>query len=231
MFKNLFIKSYVKLLTYLTFILYAQSLQASDKIEFPDILVLGDSQITFGAGPAYLDFFKNLEKNCTPNNQQSKILKKLKSGSVGVIGVRSTSLPSWTARNGKAKGKVCDIDPKWKVNAGSYGIINKTKKTYVQIGQGKQYQFCKKNTSPFEALFQPDYYAPSLLVLSFLGNTTKKWANQPKAALADVQKTIKQLPADLPCVFITTAPSYTKKSVDLRLKAQNNLKNAPQNGQ
>jgi len=204
----------------------ANATEAVDKVEFPDILILGDSQITFGAGTAYLDFFQNLKKYCAPNPQQSKTLKKLKPGSVGVIGVRSSSLPSWTARKGKAKGAVCDVDPKWNVNAGAYGIINKTKKPYVQIGKGKQYQFCKKNLSPFEALLRPDYYNPDLLILSFLGNSTKQWAQQPKTALKDVQKTIAQLPADLPCVFITTAPPYTKKSVDLRLKAQKNLRAA-----
>ena len=204
----------------------AETQQAIGKFELPDILILGDSQITFGAGPAYLDFFQNLEKNCVPNPRQSKQLKMLMLGSVGVIGVRSTSLRSWTTRAGKAKGAVCDVDPKWNVNAGTYGIINKTKKPYVQIGKSKQYQFCKKNLSPFEALFQSGYYDPSLLVLSFLGNSTKQWANQPKSALRDVKKTIKQLPADLPCVFITTAPPYAKKSVDLRLKAQENLKAA-----
>ena len=230
MFKRLLkrIRKYSLVTSLVCLIAISSSLDvfATEKIEFPDILVLGDSQITFGAGPAYLDFFRNLKKYCSPNNEQSDYLKKLGRGSVGVIGVRSTSLSSWVARTGKAKGAVCDVDPKWKVNAGSYGTINRTKKPYVQIGQGKQYQFCKKNISPFEAVFQQDYYDPKLLVLSFLGNSSKTWANHPKTAMMDVQKTIDQLPADLPCVFITTAPPFTRKSVDLRVKAQENLKRA-----
>ena len=125
-----------------------------------DILILGDSQITFGSGPAFLDFFQNIEKNCSPNKKQLRDLKKLGKQSVGVIGVRSTSLHSWTARGGKPKGSVCDVDPKWKVNAGSYGTVAKknAKNVYIQIGQGKQYQFCKKGLSPFEAMFKDNYY-------------------------------------------------------------------------
>ncbi len=190
----------------------------------PDILVLGDSQIAFRSGPAYLKFFKNLDRHCSQSQEQSLILEKLGRGTVGVIGVRSSTLSSWTGRSDKKKKKLCYVDPKWKVNAGTYGIINKPKKKYVQIGQGKQYQFCKKGLSPFEALFQKGNYAPKLLVLSFLGNSARAWAEQPNIAISDVQKAIEQLPDNLPCIYMTTAPPYTQRSVDIRLKAQENLK-------
>ncbi len=192
----------------------------------PDILVLGDSQITFGSGPAFLNFFQNIKKNCSPNKKQLRDLKKLGQQSVGVIGVRSTSLHSWTARSGKSKGSVCDIDKKWKVNAGSYGTVSSSKNVYIQIGQGKQYQFCKKGASPFEAMFKDNYYDPKLLVLSFLGNSSGTWANSKSSAVKDVKNTIKHLPKDTPCIFMTTAPAYNKKTNKVRVKAQTNIQKA-----
>lgn len=199
---------------------------SANKFKSPDILVLGDSQFTFGSGPSFLDFFQNIKSKCSPNAAQMGKLKKLGDMSVAVIGVRSSSLPSWTARSGKGKGAICDVDPKWKVNAGSYGTVNKTKNIYIQIGKGPQYQFCKKKLSPFEALFKDKYYDPKLLVMSFLGNSSAGWANSPKMALNDVQKTMAQLPDDLPCIFMTSAPAYNKETNDVRLRAQNNLKKA-----
>lgn len=199
---------------------------AAGKFTSPDILVLGDSQFTFGSGPSFLDFFQNIKSKCTPNQSQMRDLEKLGSMSVAVIGVRSSSLPSWTARTRKGKRAVCDVDPKWKVNAGSYGTVNRTKNIYVQIGQGPQYQFCKKSMSPFEAMFAGKYYDPKLLVMSFLGNSSSGWAKNPKMALNDVQKTMAQLPDDVPCIFMTSAPSYNKKTNDIRVRAQKNLKRA-----
>lgn len=199
---------------------------ATEKLEAPDILILGDSQITFGAGRAYLEFFKNLKKHCTPNAQQSQDLGKLGAASVGVIGVRSATLQSWVTRSEITKNAVCRVDPKWNVNAGAYGSINTSAKEYVQIGEDAQYQFCKKGLSPFEALFADDFHDPKLLILSYLGNSANEWAKSPNAALKDVRETVRQLPANLPCVFMTTIPTYSQKSVDLRLKAQENLKQA-----
>lgn len=199
---------------------------SAGKFKSPDILVLGDSQFTFGSGPSFLTFFQNIKSNCSPNVAQARDLEKLGTMSVAVIGVRSSSLPSWTAQTKKGKGAVCDVDPKWKVNAGSYGTVNKTKNIYIQIGKGPQYQFCKKKLSPFEAMFKDKYYDPKLLVMSFLGNSSKGWANSPKMALNDVQKTMAQLPDDLPCIFMTSAPAYNKETNDMRVRAQINLKKA-----
>ncbi|KAB7616155.1 SGNH/GDSL hydrolase family protein [Amylibacter sp. SFDW26] len=206
----------------------ATSFANADSFKKPDILVLGDSQITFGSGPAFLDFFQNIKQNCSPNKKQLRDLEKLGAQSVAVIGVRSTSLHSWTARSGKPKGSVCDVDPTWKVNAGSYGTVAKknAKNVFIQIGQGKQYQFCKKGLSPFEAMFKDNYYDPKLLVLSFLGNSSGTWAKSKSAAVTDVKATIKHLPKDTPCIFMTTAPAYKKKVNDDRLRAQKNIKAA-----
>lgn len=192
----------------------------------PDILILGDSQISFGSGPVFLEFFENIKAHCRPDAAQEEQLHALGQMSVGVIGVRSTSLHSWTARMGTAKGAICDVDPKWMVNAGAYGLVNTTGNKYVQIGQGEAYQFCEADRSAFEAMFREGYYQPKLLLMSFLGNAASRWSNSPAAAVEDVRKAMAQLPADMPCIFMTTAPSYSKKVVDLRLRAQENLKKA-----
>ncbi len=198
----------------------------AEEFTSPDILILGDSQISFGSGPVFLEFFENIKAHCDPNAQQEEQLHALGQMSVGVIGVRSTSLHSWTARMGKAKGAICDVDPKWMVNAGAYGLVNQSGNKYVQIGQGPEYQFCEKDKSAFETMFRDDYYKPKLLLMSFLGNAASRWANSRAAALEDVRAAMAQLPPDMPCIFMTTAPAYTKKVVDLRLMAQENLKHA-----
>jgi len=174
----------------------------------------------------FLDVFKNLETQCSANSTQELYLDRLGEGAVAVIGVRSTSLGSWVARKGRLKGSVCNVDPKWKVNAGTFGIVNKTNNKYAQIGQGAQYQFCKRNKSPFEAMFAPGYYKPKLLVMSFLGNSAGRWARSKKSALRDLELTMKQIPLNMPCIFMTTAPAYKKRIVNRRLKAQKNLKYA-----
>lgn len=192
----------------------------------PEILIIGDSQISFGSGPAFLEFFSDIKAHCKPNAQQKQHLEQLGQMRVGVIGVRSSSIDSWTARSGTAKETICKVDPKWKVNAGTYGFVNKSGNKYVQIGQGTEYQFCRPQASPLEAMLSDAYYDPGLILMSFLGNSAKRWANSPEAALRDVERLRAQLPPDLPCIFMTTAPSYKKKIVELRLRAQKNLMDA-----
>lgn len=205
------------------FLLAAPIAQAEPFVS-PDILVLGDSQIPFGAGPVLLDFFENLQSHCPPKPEHEAALKHIDDMKVAVIGVRSTSIQSWTARSGRAKGAICTVDKKWKVNAGTFGFINRTGNKYKQMGRGKPYQFCQKGKSAFEAMFRPDYYKPKLLLMSFLGNSTTRWANDRNKALADVEKLMSQVPEGTPCIFMTTAPPYSKKLVDRRLKAQTNIK-------
>ena len=192
----------------------------------PDILILGDSQISFGSGPAFLEFFTDIKKHCHPDDYHKRNLAKLGDMKVAVIGVRSTSLHSWTARKGRAKGKVCDVDPTWNVNAGSYGFVNMTSNKYVQIGQGPHYQFCELDRLPFEVTFREDYDQPKLLLMSFLGNSAQRWANSKKHAVYDVRRMLKQVPPDIPCIFMTTAPSYSEDVTRLRLRAQENLRQA-----
>jgi hypothetical protein len=189
---------------------------AQSTFQSPDILVLGDSQLSFGAGVAFLDLFRKIDGQCG-----------LKPGmSVGVLGVRSSQLVAWTAKDKTGKKSICDIDPKWKVNAGSFGVINKTKNKYVQIGQGEEYQFCKAGKSPFEAMFEAGYYKPKLLIMTFVGNASERWANSPEEAGNDVRRTMRDLPPGMPCVFMTTAPAYTERVVRERQRAQDNIERA-----
>ncbi len=189
---------------------------AKDSFESPDVLVLGDSQLSFGAGVAFLEFFKQHGVSCGLPRQSS----------IGVIGVRSSQLVAWTARDDRGKKSICDVDPKWKVNAGSFGVINKTNNKYVQIGQGTAYQFCKPGLSPLQAMFADAYYDPKLLVFFILGNATERWASSYADALHDVKRTLKDLPRHLPCVFMTTAPAYTRNVVKQRKQAQDNVERA-----
>lgn len=192
----------------------------------PDVLVLGDSQISFGAGEAYLNFFNGLPQNCAMDAERTDLLSKLTQRRTAAIGVRSTSLHSWTARRGAAKRTICEVDRKFGVNAGAYGIQGNDKRKFVQIGKGKDYQFCAPGKSAFEEAFAPGYYKPNLLVLAFLGNSADRWANDPAATRRDVQRTMSQIPSDIPCIFLTTAPVFSKKTNAMRMKAQDAIVDA-----
>lgn len=205
----------------------AQSAQTqTSRFVSPDILILGDSQISFGSGPAFLDFFSDIKHHCGATGRQARDLQQLGEMKVGVIGVRSTSIHSWTARTGRSKDAICKEDKNWRVNAGTYGFINTTGNKYVQIGKGREYQFCAPSQSAFEYMFRDGYYQPKLLLLSFLGNSATRWAEHEANAIKDVRAMMDQLPEDVPCIFMTTAPAYKKSIVDLRLKAQKNLMSA-----
>ena len=182
----------------------------------PDVLVLGDSQLTFGAGKAFVALFNKLAGSCG-----------LEGGTTtGVIGVRSSAPAAWTARTQKGKSAICEIDPKWRVNAGVYGTLAKGENPYVQIGRGTELQFCSPDTSPLGAVFKDGYYSPRLLILFFLGNATDRWADSPDAAAADLRAVMRDLPKGQPCLFMTTAPPYGAKVVAQRQKAQDNMARA-----
>ena len=182
----------------------------------PDILVLGDSQLTFGTGVAFVDLFTDLAGSCGLDADAT----------VGVIGVRSSTLRAWTGQSRTAKSAICDVDPQWQVNAGAYGTLSQGENPYVQIGTGAQFQFCRQGLSPLQAVFEDGYYRPRLLLMFLLGNAADRWASDAQAALADVQATMADLPAGQPCIFMTTAPPYRRSVVDLRLRAQDNIERA-----
>ncbi len=182
----------------------------------PDILVLGDSQLSFGAGTAFVELLGAMRGDCGLDADTT----------VGVIGVRSSTLQSWTSVGKSAKSAICDVDPKWKVNAGVYGTLSKGENPYVQIGQGDQYQFCSPDRSPLEAVFHDGYYQPRILIMFLMGNATDRWAESADAALQDVRSFLADLPRGQPCIFMTSAPPYGEKSVRQRQKAQDNIEAA-----
>jgi hypothetical protein len=182
----------------------------------PDILVLGDSQLSFGAGVAFVELFAGMRGECGLGQDAT----------VGVIGVRSSTLQSWTSTGKSAKSAICDVDPKWKVNAGVYGTLSQGENPYVQIGRGDQFQFCSPERSPLEAVFHDGYYQPDLVLMFLMGNATERWAESPEAALQDVRSFLADLPKGQPCIFMTSAPPYGEKSVRMRQKAQDNIEAA-----
>ncbi len=188
-----------------------------------DVLVLGDSQITFGAGPVLLSFFEMVNASCRQYWPQGYASRLADHPAVGIIGVRSTSLRSWVSRTESGKRTICEVDRKWHANGGSYGVLNRNENPYIQIGQGAAYKFCESGKSAFEAMFANDYYQPRLLVLTFLGNDAEQWAANPESALMEVQDTMAQLPEDLPCIFMTTPPVYRQETADVRSRAQDNI--------
>jgi hypothetical protein len=182
----------------------------------PEILVLGDSQLSFGAGAAFTELFGAMRGDCGLGQKAT----------VGVIGVRSSTLQSWTSTGKTAKSAICDVDPKWKVNAGVYGTLSQGENPYVQIGRGAQFQFCSPERSPLEAVFHDGYYRPDLVLMFLMGNATERWAESPEAALQDVRSFLADLPKGQPCIFMTSAPPYGEKTVRQRQKAQDNIEAA-----
>lgn len=182
----------------------------------PDVLVLGDSQLTFGAGKAFVDVLGQMAGDCglAPD------------ATTGVIGVRSSTLVSWTGRTKSAKGAICTVDPKWKVNAGSYGTLSHGDNPYIQIGQGDQFQFCTAERSPLQAVFHRGYYRPKLLIMFLMGNASERWAGSLDAALQDARAFKAHLPPGQPCIFMTSAPPFGESVIRLRQKAQGNIERA-----
>ena len=189
----------------------------------PNILVLGDSQISFSAGGLYLNFFQDLGSQCDMNTKRRRALEKLGTAKTAAFGVRSTSIRSWTARGGMSKDTICEVDKKFGVNAGVYGVDGDPKRRFVQIGKGEEFQFCEPKSSPLESALRDGYYDPDLVIFAFLGNDARSWAEDKEGVLAEVRELATQFPKDIGCVFLTTAPVYSKKTNDLRMRAQENL--------
>ena len=59
-----------------------------------------------------------------------------------------------------------------------------------------------------------------------LGNAEQRWSTSQSNADADVAATLAQIPKDVPCIILTTAPVYLKSTNDKRMAAQTNLERA-----
>ena len=192
----------------------------------PDVLILGDSQISFGAGRVYNEFFSDVENRCRPYDTTGLGLPTLRDATVASLGVRSTGLHSWVATDEQTKKTICEVDKKYGVNAGVYGVAGYPDRKFVQMGKGPHYQFCAPQRSPFQEMFGDGYYAPDLFVMAFLGNASDRWANSRDTAQRDATLTLSQLPPGMPCIFMTTVPVHGAKVNGERAKAQANIKAA-----
>ena len=112
------------------------------------------------------------------------------------------------------------------MNAGVYGLNGDPRRQFVQVGRDPGLDFCAPGRSVFETLFARPRPLPKLVVLAFLGNAADRWANNPRLARLDAQETLAQIPAAVPCVFLTTAPVFEPATNDLRMKAQDNIAQA-----
>lgn len=201
------------------------SSHARDNFESPKILMLGDSQLSFGAGEVVADFFENIKTKCEGVIDQTMLLDELEKMRATLIGARSSSLQSWTTTKGWAYDRLCKKDKTWGVNASIYGYGRQKGVPYIQIGEHKDYKFCENGKTPLQVLFEQGY-SPDLLIFNILGNNAKRWAKDPKTADVDVAKFISQAPAHLKCIYMTTLPIHTKRRNDVRVKAQSAIKAA-----
>ena len=187
----------------------------------PEILFIGDSHLSFGAGKVFREFFRDFEKQCAPYERWNGQARAVAMRRFGLMGVKSTSPHNWVHTKRSLKKMVCEPDPKWPVNARLYGFKHRTDGTYVQLGQDRSFPFCKPGKTALEAVFE--WTKPRLLVLYFMGNTIGRWANSPRSARSDVMRLIKQIPKTTGCMFMTTSPVYLKSHNTRRVKAQTNI--------
>ncbi len=196
------------------------------KFKTPDVFLLGDSQFAFGAGPTFHDFFRNFADNCSGYGGDKWLAQYGDLLDVGVMGVRSTSIHSWVARNWNLKKFVCQPDPKWNVNARLYGWMNRANGTYVQLGRAPDFKICQPNRSALEVMFADPMNRPKLMVWFFTGNSVHRWANGRKQTRRDMQRLVAQLPREVACIIMTTVPTYRLKDNRLRLRAQIGIRRA-----
>jgi hypothetical protein len=190
----------------------------TDTSDPAEVLILGDSQISFGAGQAYRAFFGNLAASC------AGLPRPFATARAMAIGVRSSALHHWTTKDPRARGVICDVDEKFGVNAGSYGVTSPGL-SYVQIGADAAYPFCPADRPSLSAVFDAPGFDPDLVILGFLGNATQRWQSA-STARADWQAAEQQIPAGTACIAMTTIPSFEAGENQRRSAAQTNLAQA-----
>lgn len=199
---------------------------ATRKGNTTDVLIIGDSQISFGAGAGHLALFGNLASACGADARQRAQLDHLANARAAAIGVRSTSLVDWTTADRDEQGLICDKDSAFGVNAGVYGIGGDPDLAFVQIGEGVDYPFCTPGQSVMQAMLSEPAYQPDLLVLAFLGNAVDRWATPHGAVRDDLRAALEQIPQGMDCIVMTTAPAFDASVNDRRVVAQDNLRQA-----
>ena len=145
-----------------------------DPFASPDVLVVGDSQISYGAGKVYLEFFDGLKSRCLKTADATAMPEK--TGFLGRLAQSASApapcIPGLHAARVKRQ-LFAKLIKNGAVNAGVYGIGGEPARRYVQIGQGPNYQFCKAGQSPLETMLAPGHYQPKLLIMAFLGNAAR----------------------------------------------------------
>ncbi len=207
------------------FLLSAHASSAKD-FRSTDILVLGDSQLSFGAGPVLKDFFENLPARCASALKDPADIARLDGLSYGMLGTRSTSLQSWVQSSGPAWKQLCRKDKKHGVNASSWGTLKTAKRRFIQVGEGRKFQVCKRGRTPLQALLAKTYYQPKVLMFFVGGNGAGRLAGSLKKTRTDVDRLVSSLPPQTGCLFMTTVPIFTRKRNRTRLRAQKNLRTA-----
>ena len=177
------------------------------------------------SSPAFHKFSTDFAMSCGNFEAENGLAAEIDEMNVGVMGVRSTSIHSWVAHKSIRKKMVCEPDPKWMVNARLYGWPGRTNGTYVQLGKPRDFKICRPGKSAIEAMFD-NQQRPKLFLMFFTGNAVHRWANAPRRTGRDVKKLMEQLPSGTQCVFMTTVPSYSKKSNDLRKRSQLGIRKA-----
>ncbi len=183
-----------------------------------EVLILGDSQLSFGLGQALTVFFRSAGARCDGLNP------RWQSPRAAAIGVRSTALHHWTAVSDADKAPICDVDERYGVNASSFGVVGKGL-TFVQIGQDPAHPFCRSGASVMSQVFETKGFDPDLVVLAFLGNATQRWQVKSHTD-ADVRNAISEIPQGTSCIVMTTVPTFEAEQNDLRETAQSNLRRA-----
>lgn len=191
-----------------------------------DLLVVGDSQILFRGGPAYVEHFKHLAQTCGALiPERAADFKAHFSGDVGVAGIRAATLKAWLARHGKEKDALCVPEKTWPKNTRGFGVLNTPEQKFHQTASDGNYPLCQKNQTPLEALFKEVGTKPKLLVLAILGKYADVWAKDEALAHKDAAELASQVPANTPCVYLTTAPSFSSKQNAKRRVGQDHFFN------
>lgn len=191
-----------------------------------DILVLGDSQLSFGSGPAFEAFFGNISRRCADAGISRRTLNEMSTMRTGMIGVRSTGMTTWLARTRRGKRMMCvrDPAPNSLVNASVWGAM-KRKSRWVQIGQHRGYDYCTRRKSVLKALMDTFMMPPKLVIFHVMATDTNRWSG-----LKRIKADLKRLEADLPrstaCIYFTTAPTYKRSVNKRRVRAQRLLQKA-----
>ena len=190
----------------------------------PDLLVLGDSQILFRGGPAYVDHFSKLAETCSALiPERANDFKTHFIGDVGVAGIRAASINSWLARQGKEKDALCVPEKSWPENTRGFGVLHTPDQKFHQTGSDGAYPLCQADRSPIETMFKDIAIKPKLLVFAILGGYAKNWAKDEALAQKHAAELAAQVPENTPCLYLSTAPSFSENHNSHRRKGQDHF--------